>query len=399
MLETIRQFAEEQLVESGESDVARIAHAQYFAGREADAIALWDGPGQHDAYEWFNVELPNLRSAFRWAAGSKDLETASAIAVYAAFLGNLVEQYEPIAWAEELIEPARAANHWRLEQLYKLAAQCYATGRLDDALRYAEAGMAVTETVQSVELPYEGEAILGGVYVAQGRPDRWVELCREAIAKRGATDTFTRVCLALALSTAGAHDEAMAVSETFPALADAVDNPHVASNALLAYGLAHHDADPAASYNAHRRGMKIAQDSGNRQLESYHAGNLSWLASSHGNLNEALDYATIALTRFYNTGHYSVMPSALAVLASILDRLGLYEAAATISVPASTPFARATYPEIHGTIAHLRDVLRADAFEPLARKGESMSNAALAAYALAQIDSARAHLMHLDEMS
>jgi predicted ATPase len=40
MLETIRQFAEEHLMASGEGDDARTAHAQYFAGREADVLAL-----------------------------------------------------------------------------------------------------------------------------------------------------------------------------------------------------------------------------------------------------------------------------------------------------------------------------------------------------------------------
>ena len=34
MLETIRQFAEEQLVTGGEADQARNAHARYFADRE-----------------------------------------------------------------------------------------------------------------------------------------------------------------------------------------------------------------------------------------------------------------------------------------------------------------------------------------------------------------------------
>jgi hypothetical protein len=44
MLETIRQFSEEQLVAHGEASVARAAHAHYFAGREADIMALWDSP-------------------------------------------------------------------------------------------------------------------------------------------------------------------------------------------------------------------------------------------------------------------------------------------------------------------------------------------------------------------
>src|SRR5271166_3647650 len=50
MLETIRQFAEEQLVASGVADEARTAHARYFAGREADILALWDSPRQREAY-------------------------------------------------------------------------------------------------------------------------------------------------------------------------------------------------------------------------------------------------------------------------------------------------------------------------------------------------------------
>src|SRR5262249_54840613 len=62
MLETIRQFAEEQLVARGVADGVRTAHARYFAGREADVMALWDSSRQREAYTWFNIELSNLRT-------------------------------------------------------------------------------------------------------------------------------------------------------------------------------------------------------------------------------------------------------------------------------------------------------------------------------------------------
>jgi predicted ATPase len=74
MLETIRQFAEEQLVTSGAAEAVRTAHAHYFAGREADIMDLWDSPRQREAYDWFMVELANLRTAFRWAAGQGDVK-------------------------------------------------------------------------------------------------------------------------------------------------------------------------------------------------------------------------------------------------------------------------------------------------------------------------------------
>ena len=60
MLETIRQFAEEQLVTSGAAGDARDAHARHFAGREADILALWDSPRQREAYGWFTTEFAKL---------------------------------------------------------------------------------------------------------------------------------------------------------------------------------------------------------------------------------------------------------------------------------------------------------------------------------------------------
>jgi predicted ATPase len=128
MLETIRQFAEEQLVAHGEVAEVRTAHASHFAAREAAVLALWDSPQQREAYEWFATELANLRMAFRWAADRGDLNSAATIATYAGFVGFWLENYEPIGWAEELIEPACAVDRPRLTVLYVIASQGYTSG-------------------------------------------------------------------------------------------------------------------------------------------------------------------------------------------------------------------------------------------------------------------------------
>ena len=210
MLETIRQFAEEQLAAGGAATEARDAHARHFAGREADVIALWDSPRQREAYAWLTVELPNLRAAFRWAADHRDLDVAAAIATYAALLGYLVDNYEQIAWAEELIEPARAVDHPRLATLYVLAAQCYWTGRIEEAVGYAEAGQTVIGS--GGEVPYGAEGVLGVVYVVIGQPERAVEWCRAQLARGRDTHTLTRYWLVPALTMAGAGEEARAAA-------------------------------------------------------------------------------------------------------------------------------------------------------------------------------------------
>ncbi len=109
-------------------------------------LVLWDGPRQREAYTWFNTEFANLRAAFRWSAATADLDSAATFATHVASLGVWLEQYEPVAWAEELLEPARAVNHRRLLQLYVVAAQCYAAGRTDDAFAYLEASQTLTSS-------------------------------------------------------------------------------------------------------------------------------------------------------------------------------------------------------------------------------------------------------------
>jgi predicted ATPase len=257
MLETIRQFGEEQLAARGDDTEARTAHARYFAGREADVMALWDSPRQREAYAWFTIELTNLRTAFKWAADHHDLDTAAAIAVYATFFGAFVEQYEPVAWAEELIEPARAIEHRRLAQLYVMAAQCYVAGRVDDALGYSEASLRVRKSGCFDEVPDVADALLGAAYASKGRPELSVEFCRKIIARSSGSHTSIRVLLVMALTAAAAHKEAEAAYDGLLADAEATRNPYVVSLALLAYGFAYGDADPVAAYGASRRGLDL----------------------------------------------------------------------------------------------------------------------------------------------
>ena len=75
-----------------------------------------------------------------------------------------------------------------------------------------------------------------------------------------------------------------------------------------------------------------------------------------------------------------------------MDRIGRYEPAATIAGFAFSPLTATTFPRINAVITHLREVLGDQTYELLARKGETMTTAAMATYAYDQIDQARAEL-------
>jgi hypothetical protein len=227
-----------------------------------------------------------------------------------------------------------------------------------------------------------------------GQPERLVELCRALLARGRDTHTLTRACLVFALVIAGCGEEVMAATDGLVDAAEATRNPFALSWALLAEGLAFRDADPMHALDALRRGLVIAQDSGNRLVESHLANVLSALETEHGDPLAALDYLTLAIRNFHDSGNTAMIGTPLGLLAALFHRFGRYEPAATIAGFAINPLVVASFPEVNTTIAHLRDVLGDQTYESLARKGETMTTAAMVTYAFDQIDQARAELEH-----
>ena len=242
------------------------------------------------------------------------------------------------------------------------------------------------------EVPFGLEGLLGGAYLVIGQPERWVEWCRAQLARGRDTHAFTRAALVIALTIAGCHEEAMAAAKGLIDAAEATRNPSALSFALLAYGFAFRDADPVRALDALRRGLVIAQDSGNRCQRVTSGGSLARLEAEHGDPLAALDYFTLAIRNFHDSGNTTMIRRPLAVLAALFDRLGRYEPAATIAGFAFSPLTAAAFPEISTAIAHLRDVLGDQTYESLARKGETMTTAEMVTYAYDQIDQARAEL-------
>jgi hypothetical protein len=94
----------------------------------------------------------------------------------------------------------------------------------------------------------------------------------------------------------------------------------------------------------------------------------------------------------YDSGDRATMCIPLSLLATALDRLERYDAAAMIAGFALSRLTEMLYPEITAAVAHLRDVLGDQTYEALAQKGATMTNAAMVTYAYDQIDRARAEL-------
>jgi predicted ATPase/class 3 adenylate cyclase len=393
ILETIRQFGDEQLAARGEASQARAAHARYFSGHVPDAFALWDSVRQPEAYTWFTVELPNLRAAFRWAADHIDelgFDVAGAIASY-AFIGLWVENYEPLAWAEELIEPAKALDHPRLGFLYVLASQCWNPGRIFEAVRYTDEGQAAI-LAGDYDVPFGGEGWLGTAYLILNQPDRMADFGRTVMERGHDSHSLTRINMTFALAVARRSEEALAAAEGLLAAAEATDNPYVLSFALWVYGYALREERPIEALEALRRGMAISKRTGNRTNETYMAGNLALLESAHGDPLAAFDAVTLVIANFHDAGNAIQIQTSLAVLATLFERFGRYEPAATVAGFANSPVTGILVPELNTAIAHLREVLGEPAYEALAGQGQGMPPVDMLKYAYDQIDQGRAYV-------
>lgn len=79
LLETVRQYAQEKLGESGEADAVRSRHRDHYTAMATrlDATARSDY-AQH--LEQAEIEMDNLRNAFGWSLENSDIEVALALA-------------------------------------------------------------------------------------------------------------------------------------------------------------------------------------------------------------------------------------------------------------------------------------------------------------------------------
>lgn len=79
LLETVRQYAQEKLAESGHGDPARIRHRDHFSAMAA-SLDSSIGPGHEQLVEQAETEIDNLRAALMWSRGESDFERASQLA-------------------------------------------------------------------------------------------------------------------------------------------------------------------------------------------------------------------------------------------------------------------------------------------------------------------------------
>ena len=241
-LETVRQYAEERLVASGDADVVRERHARHFAAFARDAgRGLWSG----DEVGWarrVEVDLDNVRAAVSWAVAAGETDLAMRIA--AALVTQALERP---AWATASIaEQALAASGADAHPLRAsvMGEAAWAAVRIGDIDR------AQTLLEESLEAQREGARFTASVWTYAAMlfdRDRYseevaIQRAEEALARaQAAGDVVGTIALraAYAVTLIGwsdRADEARASAERALADARALGQPALIAMGLLALG-------------------------------------------------------------------------------------------------------------------------------------------------------------------
>jgi predicted ATPase len=390
ILETIRQFANEQLAVTDSTNAVRDGHAHYFADQAVAICDIWAGPHQRVAIDWVDVEYANLRVGFRWAADQGDVDTAAAIAAHTTLLGCMLMRYESIGWAAEILDAATAADVRHLPRLYTAASACSQIGRPHEAVEYAHT--AVVLATDPRYAPFE-PGISGwweaAANVYAGQWNQVLDVDAGLVGQPGLAHVVGLVGMTIILPVLGRVPEALALAEEAVTAARAQGNPCWIAASLYAFGRAFADADPTRARDAMREALVVTRDHRLVQWEAIVSREAAALEAVHGDLDEAFALFETAIDSLHRAGDVADIAIALADLAVLFDRLERPAIAATLYGAGRHHGDIGWVTQLPDVVNHLRMVLGDAGFEDRAAAGAAMEFADAVAYARDQIQTAR----------
>ena len=390
LYETIRQVAADCLAGAGERERVGDAHAAYFARRAVAEWERWNGPAWRETVDWVEGELGNLRAGFRWAESRGQLDVATDIAAHAALMGFSVQLFETIAWAEELLDAASAADLPRLPRLYAAAGYACFAGRPEAARRNAHHATDL-ESDDRYDPCEPGYAMfieaLGEVYC--GNLDRYIALTGEVAERYGAERGYGLASYVDGLQSAGRVEEALALTEQSVAAARALGNPYWIAYALWIAGMAFARSDSRRALAAWDEGVAFVREHGVQFFEGFLARDAARLHTSDGEAEVALVLFGDAIASFKRAGNIPQLIITLGSVPALFERLERFEPAATL-LGAMTQQESSFHhvPELVDLEARLATRLDAVPLKELVATGAAFDLDAAADYARRQIDAA-----------
>jgi non-specific serine/threonine protein kinase len=213
MLETIRQYGRDRLIESRDEEALRGRHRDWFALLAEQAEAGWLGPEQVAFAERIEVENANLRLALEFCLAEPDdeqtaLRLAASLCNYRRACGSLAEGRR---WLDRVLAKAPEPTPARAKALWVLAWLVLLQGDIDTGRSLLAECRALAERIDDASALAYVTQFTGLAEVLEGRFEAGMALLGEAMlwhTERGDHNAGTLAFGQLTMARCFAADEA-----------------------------------------------------------------------------------------------------------------------------------------------------------------------------------------------
>jgi len=340
MLEVVRQYAAQRLIENGDAERVKLRHRDWCIALAEEGEPQLKGPGQEKWFRVLDSDYANLRSALAWSVTTCEDEEAclrlcGALARYWWMRGHLSEGRD---WCKRaLCKAGTSERTWpRAAVLAWAAALAQSEGDHSAARLYSEQALSIFGEVGDRLGIAAGLSQLAIIAAESGDYAAARTHFEDSLSiRRGVGDRFY---IATALNNLGGlahqqgnHDSARISFEESLTISREIGDRWGAATALSNLGVLSFDEDNDALAGKYLvESLSIRRELGDRRGVSFSLHNLANVATRQGDLVSAQTYLEEALSILSQIGDERSATNSLESFARLMAKLQHWEGAARL---------------------------------------------------------------------
>jgi predicted ATPase/DNA-binding SARP family transcriptional activator len=295
LLETMRQYAREKLLESNETNAIRDRHLSFFLRLAEEAEPHLTGPAQATWFARLERDYANLRAALEWSLqevdASRGMRLATALATLWHVRGPATEGVDWLVRAVSRLEAA-APSLVRAKALQATARVLTNTGELARSNPYVEESLAISRALEYRPGVARALFLLGMNARYQGDLKTSMPLLEQSLAIREGLDSDAIVRIYVNLGWIAAievdYDSARTYLEQAMAVAQAAGSSHSVALTFAHLGiLAFLQRDYASAEMTFEQGLNAGRAIGSKSAVSISSRGLAYVALHRGQVERA----------------------------------------------------------------------------------------------------------------
>ncbi len=324
MLETLRQFGHDRLVESGRLAALEEAHARYYVSLAWEGDAPLRGPAEAEWVRILGAEVPNLRAAHAWAMRSGHRSIAVELSGGLYWYGYW-RNPEVMGWTVELADDDPSVLGSHLARILSLAGTV--AWRQGSLARTKELGERILAAVGDDTSARYGWKLLAVATIFEGRlAEGWEPLRRMADLSRRAGDHYdaAHALGMLAMSQSYAGDESAAIASVGANRVEAVRSGAPSALAYNAFALGEilASSEPDQALAHLDRAISLADGVGAHFIHGIALVSATSLRVRHSDPASAASALLDVIEQWERAGHWRQLWTTLRHAAELFGRTG-----------------------------------------------------------------------------